>query len=171
MPARAAAPYKSLSQQTRAVTESWAADNLYCANCDSPRLRALEANTPATDFLCPRCDLPFQLKCQSHPLGTKIVDAAFDSMIEAIEADATPNLFALHYARAAWKVENLFLIPRFALSHSAIEKRPPLRATARRAGWVGCNILLSRIPPEAHIPLVLSGVITPRPPYAKCISA
>jgi type II restriction enzyme len=30
--------YKSRSQIARIVTESWAADNLYCVACDRPRL-------------------------------------------------------------------------------------------------------------------------------------
>ena len=37
---------------------------------------------------------------------------------------------------------------------SAIVKRPPLSATARRAGWVGCNFALNRIPADARIPIV-----------------
>jgi hypothetical protein len=41
-------------------------------------------------------------------------------------------------------VENVILIPRFAFPLSAIEKRKPLAETARRAGWVGCNILLQQ---------------------------
>src|SRR5712692_8356427 len=134
MPAAAAAPYKSPSQRARAVTESWASRNLYCANCDSPRLQSLRANTPASDFRCPVCDSPFQLKGQSHAFSSKILDAAYDKMIDAIECDQTPNLLALHYSRSAWRIDNLFLIPRFVLSRSAIEKRPPLKPTARRAG-------------------------------------
>ena len=35
-----------------------------------------------------------------------------------------------------------------------IIKRPPLAATARRAGWVGCNFDLSRIPADARIEIV-----------------
>ena len=42
----------------------------------------------------------------------------------------------------------------FAFPPSAIIKRPPLAPTARRAGWVGCNIALNRVPAEARIFLV-----------------
>ena len=41
-------------------------------------------------------------------------------------------------------------------SESAVIKRPPLAATARRAGWVGCNIALNRVPAEARIALVIT---------------
>jgi type II restriction enzyme len=71
--------------------------------------------------------------------------------------DRTPNLYALHYGLSEWAVANVILIPRFAFPLSAIEKRKPLAQTARRAGWVGCNILLHAIPPDARIKIVSDG--------------
>jgi type II restriction enzyme len=55
---------------------------------------------------------------------------------------------------AIWLVRNLLLVPSFAFPPSAIIKCPPLSPTARRAGWVGCNFDLSRIPAEARIEIV-----------------
>jgi len=81
-------------------------------------------------------------------------------MLETIRRDRVPNLVALHYAADRWEVLNLFLVPQFAFSASVLEKRQPLSSTARRAGWVGCNILLNRIPVDAQIALVRDGVIT-----------
>jgi type II restriction enzyme len=43
---------------------------------------------------------------------------------------------------------------------SAIIKRPPLSSTVRRAGWVGCNFALNRIPVSARIPVVSEGAIS-----------
>ncbi len=34
--------------------------------------------------------------------------------------------------------------------------------TARRAGWVGCNILLSNVPSTGRIPIVTGGIIAER---------
>jgi len=51
-------------------------------------------------------------------------------------------------------VRNLLLVPSFAFPPSAIIKRKPLSSTARRAGWVGCNFALDRIPAEARIAVV-----------------
>jgi type II restriction enzyme len=75
----------------------------------------------------------------------------------AILGYRTPNLLLLHYLPHSWRVQNLVLVPRFAFSTSALERRNPLRPGARRAGWVGCNILLSRIPSDARIPVVIDG--------------
>ena len=70
----------------------------------------------------------------------------------------------MRYALATWEVRDLLLIPSFMFSESAVIKRlvapkrneggKPLAATARRAGWVGCNIALNRVPVEARIFLV-----------------
>lgn len=79
-------------------------------------------------------------------------------MKRSIIQDRTPNLFVLHYDLPSWSVRAVVLIPHFAFALSAIERRKPLAPTARRAGWVGCNILLSAIPPAARIPVVLDGV-------------
>jgi type II restriction enzyme len=78
-------------------------------------------------------------------------------MHRAIVSDETPNLFLLHYQLPKLTVENVLLIPRFAFTLSFLEKRKPLSPNARRAGWVGCNFLLDRIPADARIPVVLDG--------------
>jgi type II restriction enzyme len=109
------------------------------------------------DFTCPKCAATFQLKSQSCAFSRRIVDAAYRSTVRAIMEDRTPNLYALHYGLSEWAVANVILIPRFAFPLSAIEKRKPLAQTARRAGWVGCNILLHAIPPDARIKIVSDG--------------
>lgn len=140
----------------------WGRENLYCPNCQAPFLRPTPNNTAAFDFACPNCELSYQLKSKSSPIGERIVDAAYEAMTRAIREDRTPNLYALHYNRDSWQVRNLILVPHFAFSASAIEPRKPLAANARRAGWVGCNIVLQNIPPDARIRLVADGV--PLPP-------
>jgi type II restriction enzyme len=82
-------------------------------------------------------------------------------MRRAILTDRTPNLYVLHYDLTSWAVRTVILIPHFAFALSAIECRPPLAPTARRAGWVGCNILLNKIPQDARIPLVADGIARP----------
>lgn len=149
--------YKSPSQRARIATEAWAESSLYCANCRSFEVEPAPPNTPAHDFSCPRCRTSYQLKSQNRRLSGRIVDAGYDAMCRAIREDRTPNLWLMHYDFATWRVRNLILIPRFAFSFAAVEKRRALSATARRAGWVGCNILLTRIPAEARLSIVIEG--------------
>jgi type II restriction enzyme len=147
------ASYKSRSQIARIVSEHWGQTNLYCAACEEDNLIATTNNTRAFDFECPSCAARYQLKSSRNVIRNRIVDSAYSAMRSAIESDRVPNLLALHYSDE-WMVRNLMLIPSFCFSVSALEMRKPLSATARRAGWIGCNILLNAMPPDARIPIV-----------------
>jgi type II restriction enzyme len=157
LPRESAAKYHSASQRARVATEEWAEENLYCLKCTADSLTPTPRGTPAIDFNCPDCESPYQLKSLSRPISYRIADAAYSAMRHAIMTGNTPNLFVLSYGMDTWRVNNLILVPSFAFTMSAVEKRRPLAATARRAGWVGCNILLGRIPADAKIPLISSG--------------
>lgn len=148
--------YKAGSQIARVISEDWCKRELYCAACSSDRLSSSRANTPAIDFVCPKCDQCFQLKSFKTWNQKRIPDAAYNSMLRAIKSDRVPNLLVLQYS-SDWLVKNLLLVPRAFFSESIIEKRPPLGPKARRAGWVGCNILLDRIPRDGKIPIVVNG--------------
>ncbi len=156
-----ASAYTSGSQRARVVTESWGEQNLYCPNCSSPKLNRLEHNTKASDFSCPKCKFWYQLKGQKTPIRSSITDGAYESMMDAIRHDRTPNFYFMQYELATWRIVNLLLIPHFAFPPSAIIKRKPLSATARRAGWVGCNFALDRIPIDARISIVRDQIIAP----------
>lgn len=151
-----AANYNSKSQIARRVTEKWGEDNLYCSACDSNRLAQSPNNTPAIDFVCPQCQETYQLKSRATWSERKVADADYQKMIDAVSSDATPNLLVMQYS-PTWQVSKLLLVPSFFFSSSSIEKRNPLGPTARRAGWVGCNILLSAIAPEGKLRLVHDG--------------
>ena len=156
-----AAAYKSGSQRARVVTESWGESNLYCPNCSSPKLTWLEPGHPASDYSCLNCKFCFQLKSQKSRLGDSITDGAYEAMMDAIKRDETPSFYFMQYELATWRVRNLLLVPSFAFPPSAIIKRKPLSSTARRAGWVGCNFALNRIPADARIAVVTESRVTP----------
>jgi type II restriction enzyme len=161
MPEHLAQNYKSASQQARVVSEAWGRDNLYCPNCQSPVLRPEPNNKAAFDYSCPNCELPFQLKSQSSPIRSRIADAAYSAMMQAIHEDRTPNLYALHYSRIYWEVRNLILIPHFAFPASAIQKRNPTTPVKRGSSWVGCDIILKNIPLDARISIISEGIPIP----------
>lgn len=161
MPIDMAAAYKSRAQIARVVTEGWGTQNLFCPACSADRLQRSPANTRAVDFTCPRCKQPFQLKGKSSPITNKVLDGAYDTMLAAVCSDTVPGLLLLQYDPVAWSVVNLTLVPHFAFPPSAIEKRKPLGASARRAGWTGCFIVLSRIPEDARVSIVQSGKVIP----------
>ncbi len=155
-----AAGLKSRSQVARRVTEGWASANLFCAACTSDHIRAMPHSFQAIDFACPNCSAPFQLKAGRVWNERKVPDAGYHAMMRALAGDQVPNLLVLQYT-ADWHVQNLLIVPSFFFTPSAIEKRPPLSPTARRAGWIGCNILLSEIADVGKIGIVANGMATP----------
>ena len=114
----------------------------------------LKPGTKASDYKCPACGFWYQLKSKKSPIGRSIRDGAYSAMMEAIREDRAPSYFFLHYDLATWSVCNLLLVPSFAFPPSAIIKCPPLSPTAQRAGWVGCNFDLSRVPADARIEII-----------------
>lgn len=159
LPIQVAAGYKSSSQRARIITETWMKANMFCPACTSNHLDKTKTGTPVVDFVCSRCESQYQLKAMSRPLGRKIIDAAYDVMIRAVMKDYLPHFLFLSYIKTNSIVNDLLLIPNFCFSKSAIERRKPLKPTARRAGWVGCNILLDSVPPEGRINIIHSGSI------------
>jgi len=153
--------FASPSQSARIINEDWCRRELYCPACTSNQLSQCGPNTRACDFTCTNCAERFELKSGKGWSRTKIVDAGYDAMIGAIRSDRTPNLFVMQYS-PLWSVQNLLLIPRHFISESAIEKRRPLGLNARRAGWIGCNILLSQIPLQGRILVVMNGLEAPK---------
>ncbi len=157
LPRESAAKYHSASQRARVATEEWGEQNLFCLKCSANSLNPTPPGTPAIDFRCFNCDSPYQLKSLSRPISPRIPDAAYSEMRKAIMTGNTPNLFVLSYGMESWRVNDLILVPSFVFTMSAVEKRRPLSDTARRARWVGCDIILGRIPPDAKIPLISAG--------------
>jgi type II restriction enzyme len=153
-----AADYHSASQQARVLSEAWFAQNAYCLACDTDSLKQTSANTKATDFVCPKCKQRYELKAfQRRPHGS-LVDGAFESMMARITAGTAPTLCLLEHT-GEWQIRSLTAFHSSFLVPDVIEKRPPLGPTARRAGWVGCNIRLDRIASDGEIAVVSNGVI------------
>jgi len=146
--------YKSMSQLARVLTENWFSSQMYCPCCLSKKLFRYPNNQKAYDFYCMSCKNDFQLKSSKKSLGKKVVDGEFNTMVSVIKQDNSPSFFILHYSPEEWVVKTLILIPKFFISLSMIEKRKPLSKKARRAGWVGCNFLLNRLPKEGKIPII-----------------
>ena len=146
--------YASGSQSARAWTERWVGDWVYCPNCGHPKITQFKANRPVADFYCTSCNDQYELKSQKTPFGRKVLDGAFRTMLERLKSDENPNLMLLNYDAQRLSVTNVAIVPKHFFIGEIIERRKPLADTARRAGWVGCNILLNMIPASGRIFLV-----------------
>src|ERR1700761_1965940 len=152
-------PYTSGSQSARAWTEAWVKTWAYCPHCGNTKMSQFPNNSPVADFLCQTCKEEFELKSQKGKFGTKVADGAYSTKCERLAASNNPNLLLMNYDLKSLAVVNLLIVPKHFFVRDIIEKRKPLAATARRAGWIGSNILLGRVPESGKIHIVRNGVI------------
>lgn len=145
--------YSSNSQIARRLTENWVLNNSYCPSCGDLPLNEFENNRPVADFYCKCCSEEFELKSKGGKLSKTITDGAYSTMIERINSDNNPNFFFLTYTKN-WTVNDFLIIPKQFFTPEIVIKRAPLATTARRAGWVGCNIDISKVTKSGKVFLV-----------------
>ena len=145
--------YKSPSQIIRVLSEDWVARQGYCPHCGNNPLSSFANNQPVADFYCASCKEQYELKSKKAKLSHIINDGAYATMIERIYSNNNPNFFFLTYSKEL-AVNNFLIIPKHFFTPEIIVKRSPLSATAKRAGWVGCNINLKKVPELGKVFLV-----------------
>ena len=150
--------YKSNSQKARILTEDWVYRQSYCPNCGNNPLNHFENNRPVADFYCNHCSEEFELKSKKGNFSSTINDGAYATMMERVQADNNPNFFFLTYTKN-FEVNNFLVLPKQFVTPKLIIQRKPLAPTARRAGWIGCNIDLSQVPSKGRIFLVQDGQV------------
>jgi len=153
---RLANAYKSKSQIARILTEEWLAHYLACPNCGHYPLKKFKNNQPVADFYCDDCHEEFELKSKRGKIQNSIMDGAYASMLSRVQDDNNPNFFFLGYSEQ-WMVNNLLIIPKHFFTPDIIIRRPPLPPTAKRAGWTGCSIDISKVPETGKIYWVRNG--------------
>lgn len=156
-----AAGYSSNSQIARILTENWVLNNSYCPSCGDLPLNEFANNRPVADFYCKTCLEEFELKSKAGKLTNTITDGAYTTMIERINAENNPNFFFLTYTKD-WSVNDFLIIPKQFFTEETIIKRPALAPTARRAGWIGCNIDISKVAESGKVFLVKNAKIIDR---------
>jgi len=149
--------YESPSQRARIFTESWVAAYLFCPNCGAARIAKHPNNAPVADFYCAECAEQFELKSKKGRIGPKVADGAYGAKLQRLASDTNPNLVLMNYDLARFQVSDLFFVPKHFFTPEIIEARPPLAATARRAGWIGSNILLREVPASGKVWFVKEG--------------
>ncbi|WP_283814614.1 DpnI domain-containing protein [Bradyrhizobium australiense] len=85
--------------------------------------------------------------------------ASFKTRCERLAASNNPNLLLMNYELKSLAVVNLFIVPKHFFVREIIEERKPLSPTARRAGWIGSNILLGRIADSGKMHIVQNSVV------------
>jgi type II restriction enzyme len=153
--------YTNRTQQTRRITEDWIARNGYCLRCDSDRLTPTPANTRTLDFVCERCSHGYELKSKLGSFSNRVLDGAYGTMLSTIREGRTPTFLLLEYSHS-WLIQGLRAIHHSLITETAIEPRKPLSSSARRAGWIGCNIILPEVALQGQIPILINGLFSPK---------
>ncbi len=149
------AGYSSKAQKIRVISENWVLDQIYCPNCGG-FISDYENNKPVADFYCEKCLEDFELKSKKGKIGKKVSAGSYSKMIERVNSSSKPNFFFMCYLESLF-VNDFFVIPKYFFISEIIEKRRPLKETARRAGWIGSNILFSKIPKAGQIFYIENG--------------
>lgn len=146
--------YKAASQKIRVISESWLAHEMYCPVCGCDFLAKLPNNAKVADFICDKCGEIYELKSKNKSIGKTILDGAYYTALERITSRTNPNLFVLCYHENL--VENLTLVPKYFFTPDILQIRRPLSQNARRAGYIGSNILYGNIPAQGKIAIIES---------------
>ena len=158
--------YTSESQKIRVLSEDWVAKQSYCPRCNAEPLVEFANNQPVADFYCAHCSEEYELKSKKAKLSHLINDGAYATMIERINSDNNPSFFFLTYS-PEYRVNNFLIIPKQFFKSDMIIKRKPLSVSAKRAGWVGCNIDLRKVPESGKVFLVKDQQVIPRDTVTK----
>jgi len=153
--------YTNPSQRIRVMSEAWVGSIIFCPSCGA-HLNSAENGREACDFLCSDCTEEFELKSKSQKIGAKIVNGAYATLMERVASQNNPNLYVLQYDKASYAVKNFLVVPNYFFTQSIVERRNPLAVTARRAGWIGCNILIGKVPNVGRIHYIIDGEVRPR---------
>lgn len=121
-------------------------------------IQKFENNRPVADFFCQHCAEEYELKSKQGNFSDIINDGAYATMMERVSANNSPNFFFLTYSKA-FEVEQFLVLPKQFITAEVIIKRKPLAPTARRAGWVGCQINLTQVPSKGKVFLVKDGQV------------
>jgi type II restriction enzyme len=155
--------YTSPTQRIRILSENWVSQRLYCPSCGRDTMKQYDNNSRIADFSCPDCHENYELKSQKRGrFDRKVVDGAYGTMMERLAGSGVPNLLLLGYEPRALRVTNLLVVPKQFFVPDLIERKNPLSMCARRAGWIGCNILLPQIPPSGRIFIIRDAVCEPK---------
>lgn len=150
--------FKSSSQIARVLTEAWVGEEIFCPNCGNDKINHFPNGQKVADFYCQNCREEYELKSKKNNIGGVIVDGEYNTMIQRISSSNNPDFFFLNYD-VNFNVKNFLIIPKHFFVPDIIIKRKPLSDSARRAGWTGCNIVLSKIPDAGKVFYIKNGVI------------
>lgn len=124
-----------------------------CPRCGRPRhLTPLRANFPCADVICRFCGFlaqvkAYTLKGSSRGLPEQVLGAGWYVQRDQIMAGIYHGLYIVGFSQKG-RLVRIYYVPAHILQGApeVFEPRNPLKETAKRAGWVGFNYNLRKLP-------------------------
>ena len=146
--------WKSQSRIMGQAAEDWCEDNFKCYQCGD-RFRQYPNNEAGKDLYCPTCGLDVQVKAgKSRKKGgkngeyringngvLKIIGADYKQTLSKVKVENIDYMF-VGYCCETYDITFLKGITHSEMNESFIVRRNRLSQTARRAGWVGCYLVI-----------------------------
>lgn len=146
---RANPGWKSSSRIRGRAAESYCAQNLRCVRCGSSDWLECATNERSRDQACAACEQSYQIKCKDVTQTAhnrivaegriRLLGAEYNTTIRSIASNI--DYFVLLYdSRRDFEIVGVVHVGHANVTRECVIPRRPLAASAKRAGWQGCNL-------------------------------
>lgn len=137
--------WKSISKIVGEAVED-CVTTLACPICKEYGLVKYKANEKSKDIKCEKCNCQIQIKAKKgkknngEPL--KLLGAEYKTTYNSIKENTVHYLVVLYSSIGdSYTVHDILFIHCTNINERCIIPRPPLKDTAKRAGWQGCILV------------------------------
>jgi len=141
--------WKNESKIIGEACEEYIIKNIKCIKCNFINYEKCKINEKSKDIICNNCCQNYQIKAKcvtqnqiNNILSKKIfktVGGEYTTTIHNINQNI--DYIIILYEKKSYNIKNILYIQSESINTECIIPRNPLSATARRAGWQGCNII------------------------------
>jgi len=145
--------WKNKSRIVGEACEYYVKNNMSCVRCNTNSLEKCKVNEKSKDIICNNCNQKYQIKAK-NATQKQVSNIKNKNIFKTIGGHYLTTLNSINeyidylvilYEKQSYKIINILYIKNEDINSSCIIPRNPLSATARRAGWQGCNIIFNNI--------------------------
>ena len=134
------------------AVENYIVYNLPCPVCNENKLEKYKQNEKSRDASCKNCKCQLQIKASKMTNVNKkitilkLLGASYTTTLASIKNNNVHFVIVYYYVDIYnyYHVSNIYFVNSKDINENCIEMRKPLSATAKRAGWVGCNLVFKK---------------------------
>jgi type II restriction enzyme len=145
--------WKSNSRINGEACEEYAKTQLNCSRCGTNNFEKCKINEKSIDLICNVCKQNYQIKSKKitqkqinnikNTNSIKILGGEYLTTLNNINKNI--DYIIILYESNSYEIKNILYIKSENIIAECILPRNPLKSTAQRAGWRGCNILFNNV--------------------------